>query len=94
MLLNLLTQKLNISVLHQCRLELICHLNFIRQVVCFLNFRQATMEEEEEYFQPILSSQEDDNFQKLNTVPIVSIPFLLGVGISCCVVLSLGSLSV
>lgn len=39
------------------------------------------MEEEEEYFQPVLSSQEEDNFQKLNTVPIVSIPFLLGVSL-------------
>jgi len=44
--------------------------------------------EDEQYFQPILSSQEEDNFQQLNTVSIVSIPLLLGVGISrllCCV---------
>lgn len=37
--------------------------------------------EDEEYFQPILSSQEEDNFQQLNTVSVVSIPLLLGVGI-------------
>jgi len=38
--------------------------------------------EEEEYFQPILNPQEEDNFQQLNTVSIVSIPLLFGVGIS------------
>ncbi|XP_070165920.1 transmembrane protein 192 [Polyergus mexicanus] len=35
--------------------------------------------EEEQSFQPILSSQEEETFQQLNTVPIVSVPLLLGV---------------
>ncbi|EGI66827.1 Transmembrane protein 192 [Acromyrmex echinatior] len=35
--------------------------------------------EDEECFQPVLSSQEEDNFQQLNTVSVVSIPLLLGV---------------
>ncbi|EZA60398.1 hypothetical protein DMN91_010771 [Ooceraea biroi] len=35
----------------------------------------------EECFQPILSSQEEDNFQRLNTLPIVSIPLLFGISL-------------
>lgn len=45
-------------------------------------FNQTVKMEEEQSFQPIFSSQEEDTFQQLNTVPIVSIPLLLGVGIS------------
>lgn len=37
--------------------------------------------EEEQSFQPILSSQEEDNFQQLNTVPIVSMSLLLGISL-------------
>ncbi|XP_011872233.1 PREDICTED: transmembrane protein 192 isoform X1 [Vollenhovia emeryi] len=40
--------------------------------------------EDEQYFQPILSSQEEDNFQQLNTVSIASIPLLLGVSLGIC----------
>jgi len=53
-----------------------------------VSFEQPVKMEDEQYFQPILSSQEEDNFQQLNTVSILSIPLLLGVGIShllCCV---------
>lgn len=35
--------------------------------------------DDEEYLQPVLTSQEEDNFQKLDTVPIVSISLLYGV---------------
>lgn len=37
--------------------------------------------DDEEYLQPVLTSQEEDNFQKLNTIPIVSIPLLYGVAL-------------
>ncbi|XP_076234721.1 transmembrane protein 192 isoform X2 [Calliopsis andreniformis] len=35
--------------------------------------------DDEEYLQPVLTSQEEEHFQKLDTVPIVSIPLILGV---------------
>lgn len=37
--------------------------------------------DDEEYLQPVLTSQEEDSFQKLDTVPIVSVPLLLGVAL-------------
>ncbi|XP_011644921.1 transmembrane protein 192 [Pogonomyrmex barbatus] len=40
--------------------------------------------ENEECFEPILSSEEEDNFQKLNTIPIVLIPWFFGVCILIC----------
>ncbi|XP_076756494.1 transmembrane protein 192 [Xylocopa sonorina] len=37
--------------------------------------------DDEEYLQPVLTSQEEEHFQKLNTVPIVSVPLVLGVSL-------------
>ncbi|XP_066596438.1 transmembrane protein 192 [Prorops nasuta] len=37
--------------------------------------------DEEETLQPVLTSQEPDNFQKLNTVPIVALPMILGIAL-------------
>ncbi|XP_014473108.1 PREDICTED: transmembrane protein 192 isoform X1 [Dinoponera quadriceps] len=37
--------------------------------------------DDEECFQPILTSQEEDNFQPLKTVPVASIPLFLGVSL-------------
>ncbi|XP_053985360.1 transmembrane protein 192 isoform X1 [Hylaeus volcanicus] len=37
--------------------------------------------DDEEYLQPVLTSQEEEQFQKLDTVPIVSIPLIFGVSL-------------
>lgn len=44
-------------------------------------FDASTNMDDEEYLQPILTSQEEDHFQKLDTVPLVSVPLLLGVAL-------------
>lgn len=35
--------------------------------------------DDEEYLQPVLVSQEEEHFQKLDTIPVVSVPLALGV---------------
>ncbi|XP_015440068.1 PREDICTED: transmembrane protein 192 [Dufourea novaeangliae] len=37
--------------------------------------------EDEEYLQPVLTSQEEEYFQKLDTIPFVSVPLILGVSL-------------
>lgn len=35
--------------------------------------------DDEEFFQPVLSSQEEHHFKKLDTIPIASVPLIFGV---------------
>ncbi|XP_033227882.1 transmembrane protein 192 isoform X2 [Belonocnema kinseyi] len=37
--------------------------------------------DDEEYLQPVLSSQEQENFQKLETIPVVAFPLIFGVAL-------------
>ena len=35
--------------------------------------------DDEEYLMPVLNSQDQENFEKLDTIPIVSVPLIFGV---------------
>ena len=51
--------------------------NFLFQGAVF--FDSTLNMDEEEYLQPVLTSQEQESFQKLDTIPIVSIPLISSV---------------